>query len=123
MVNDHLTRLAVLVNRTAPLNVYVSNNILTMINQVRAVRAYINESWQECLNELNTGVQRERQYPPDVSSPSLTFSRSSELLATHLLLMHERFQQQKVSPFSITSIGMRAILSVGPSTSVQLLLE
>lgn len=94
-----------------------------MISQVRGVRAYLNESWQECLNELNTAVQRELQYPPDSSSPTVPMVRSSEMLAMHLLFMHERFQQQSVNHFVRRSMRITAILFLGPGTCVQLQTE
>ena len=115
--------MAILANRTAPLSQYVSNNILSMINQARGVRAYLNESWQECLNELDTAVQRDLQYPPDSGSPTVPISRSSEMLAMHLLLMHEKFQQQSVNDCAIRSMRITEMLFLGPSAGVQLQTE
>ncbi|CAF4826963.1 unnamed protein product, partial [Rotaria socialis] len=63
-----------------------------MISHIRAIRYYKNESWQECLNELSDADQRDAKLVPNTNTPSLLFAYSSELLAVHLLLLHEKFQ-------------------------------
>jgi len=68
-----------------------------MISQIRGIRYYINQSWQECLNELNNATQREATLVADSNTPTLIFARSSELLAMHLLLIHTKFHDQSVS--------------------------
>lgn len=70
-----------------------------MIPQVLAMRHYLNQSWQDCLNELNTATQLEASLISSGSSPTLVFARSNELLAMHLLLMHEKYQANLVSRF------------------------
>ncbi|CAF1127208.1 unnamed protein product [Rotaria sordida] len=93
IIDEHLTRLNNLSNRTVSLNPYVSISISIMISQIRGIRYYINQSWQECLNELNNAVKRELTLIPGTNSPSLIFINSSELLAVHLLLIHRQFEQ------------------------------
>ncbi len=68
-----------------------------MISQIHGIRYYINQSWQECLKELDNATQREGIIVPDTNTPTLIFARSSELLAMHLLLIHEQYLQQFVS--------------------------
>jgi hypothetical protein len=68
-----------------------------MIPQIRGIRHYVNQSWQDCLNELSNATQREATLVADANSPTLIFARSSELLALHLLLIHSKFQAQSVS--------------------------
>jgi hypothetical protein len=68
-----------------------------MISQIRGIRYYVNQSWQECLNELNNATQREATLVADTNSPTLIFARSSESLAMHLLLIYTKFQAQTVS--------------------------
>ena len=68
-----------------------------MIPQILGIRYYVNRSWQECLNELNTATQLESMLVADGNSPTLIFARSSELLAMHLLIIHEKYQEQLVS--------------------------
>lgn len=70
-----------------------------MIPQINGIRHYVNQSWQECLNELNNAIQREDGLIADTNSPTLIFARSSELLAMHLLLIHAKFKGQSVSLF------------------------
>ncbi|CAF4433106.1 unnamed protein product [Rotaria sp. Silwood2] len=91
-VAEHLTRLSNLSDRAASSNPYISTSISIMISQIRGIRYYMNQSWQECLNELNNSVNRESTLIPGTNSPTLIFIRSSELLAVHLLLIHKRFQ-------------------------------
>lgn len=68
-----------------------------MIPQILGMRYYVNGSWQECLNELNTATQLESTLTSNSNSPTLIFARSSELLAMHLLIMYEKYQEQLVS--------------------------
>lgn len=96
-VDDHLTRFAILANRTAPLNHYISTNIALMSLQVRGIIYFKNKTWQECLTVLDEATQREARLIPDVNSPILIFARSSELLAMHLLLIHREFAEDTVS--------------------------
>ncbi|CAF3326923.1 unnamed protein product [Rotaria socialis] len=92
IVDQYLARLGVLSNKTASLNQYISDSISIMISHIRAIRYYKNESWQECLNELSDADQRDAKLVPNTNTPSLLFAYSSELLAVHLLLLHEKFQ-------------------------------
>jgi hypothetical protein len=96
-VDNHLDRLVILSNQTISLNQYISISISMMISQIRGIRYYINQSWQECLNELNNATQREATLVADSNTPTLIFARSSELLAMHLLLIHTKFYDQSVS--------------------------
>jgi hypothetical protein len=96
-VNNHLDHLAILSDRAMPLNQYISTSISMMISQISGIRYYVNQSWQECLNELNNATQRETTLVPDSNTPPLIFARSSELLAMHLLLIHKKSQEQSVS--------------------------
>ncbi|CAF0907888.1 unnamed protein product [Adineta steineri] len=93
-IDNHLARFLILSNRTTPLSKYIANNILMMIPQVLGMRYYINGSWQESLNELNTATQLESAVVSSGNSPTLIFARSSELLAMHLLLIYEKYQEQ-----------------------------
>ncbi len=68
-----------------------------MLPQILAMRYYITGSWQECLNELNAATQLESMLVADGNSPTLIFARSSELLAMHLLMIHEKYQEELVS--------------------------
>jgi hypothetical protein len=68
-----------------------------MISQIRGIRYYVNQSWQECLKELNNATQREATLIADSNTPTLIFARSSELLAMHLLLIYTKYLQQSVS--------------------------
>jgi hypothetical protein len=96
-VDDHLARLVILSNRTNSFSKYIVNSILMMIPQILGMRYYITGSWQECLNELNAATQLESTLIADGNSPTLIFARSSELLAMHLLIIHEKYQEQLVS--------------------------
>jgi hypothetical protein len=98
-IDTHLARLAILANRTSSLSKYISNSILMMIPQIRGMRYYVNGSWQECLNELNTATQLETTLTSGGNSPTLIFARSSELLAIHLLIIYEKYQERLVSIF------------------------
>ena len=69
-----------------------------MIPQLHGIRHYVNGSWQEALNEFYTAVQLESKLVADGNSPTLVFARSTELLATHLLLMHSKLRERSVSP-------------------------
>lgn len=97
IVDNHLSRLVILSNRTLPLSKYISNNILMMIPQILGMRYYINGSWQECLTELYTATQLELTMISSGNSPTLIFARSSELLAMHLLIIYEKFQERSVN--------------------------
>jgi len=96
-VNNHLDRLAILSDRAMSLNQYISTSISMMISQIHGIRYFVNQSRQECLNELNNATQREATLVPDANTPTLIFARSSELLAMHLLLIHKKSQEQSVS--------------------------
>lgn len=96
-VDNHLARLIVLSNRTTSLSKYISNSILMMVPQLLSMKYYVNGSWQECLNELNTATQLESTLTSSGNSPTLIFARSSELLAMHLLIIYEKFQERFVS--------------------------
>jgi len=89
--------LAILSDRAMPLNQYISTSISMMISQIHGIRYFVNQSRQECLNELNNATQREATLVPDANTPTLIFARSSELLAMHLLLIHKKSQEQSVS--------------------------
>ncbi|CAF4645866.1 unnamed protein product [Rotaria sp. Silwood1] len=92
-IDEHIARLNNLSNITSSLYPYVSTSISIMILQIRGIRYYINQSWQECLNELNNAVKRESTLVSGTDSPSLIFIRASELLAIHLLLIHKKYEQ------------------------------
>jgi hypothetical protein len=72
-----------------------------MIPQILGMRHYVNESWQECLNELNTATQLEATLIAGGNSPTLIFARSSELLGMHLLIIYEKHQARLVDRFFI----------------------
>ena len=95
-VSDHLNNLATLSNQVSAMNTYVSTSILMMISQIRGIQSYVNQSWQDCLNQLNNATQLEMTLVFTGNVPSLAFTRSSELLAMHLLLIHSKFQEQSV---------------------------
>lgn len=96
IIDDHLARLLILSNRTYSINKYISNSIEMMIPQIRAMRYYVNGSWQECLNELEKTIEIESKLIVGGNSPTLIFARSSELLAIHLLLIYEKYQERLV---------------------------
>ena len=98
-IDNHLARLVILSNRTSTLNKYISNSILMMIPQILGMRHYVNESWQECINELNAATQFETTLIPGAYNPTLIFARSSELLAMHLLIIYEKYQARLVDQF------------------------
>jgi hypothetical protein len=100
-IDNHLARLLILSNRTSILSKYISNSILMMIPQILGMRHYVNESWQECLNELNTATQLEATLIAGGNSPTLIFARSSELLGMHLLIIYEKHQARLVDRFFI----------------------
>ena len=68
-----------------------------MVPQVLGMRAYVHGLWQESLNELYAASQLESMAVSDGNSPTLIFARSSELLATHILLMYEEHRNETVS--------------------------
>jgi hypothetical protein len=107
IVDDHLNQLAILSNRASSINPYVSISISMMISQIGGIRYYVNQSWQECLNELDNATQLEGMLVAGANTPTLIFARSSELLAMHLLLIYTKFQEQSVRflLFSIYNIG------------------
>ena len=92
-VDEHLLRLTVLSNQTITLSRYVSISISSMTNQIRAIRFYVQGAFDACLNELQNATGREITLLPDNNSPYLIFARSSELLALHLLLIHQKRQK------------------------------
>jgi hypothetical protein len=96
IVDDHLNQMAILGNRVSTLNEYVSISISMMISQIHGIRYYVNQSWQECLNQLDNATKQEATLIPNANSPTLIYARSSELLGMHLLLMYTKFQQQSV---------------------------
>jgi hypothetical protein len=98
-IDNHLARLITLSNHTTSLSKYISTSILMMIPQILGMRYYINGSWQECLSELSEAVRFESMLVSDGNSPTLIFARSSELLAMHLLLIYEKYQEQLVSTY------------------------
>jgi hypothetical protein len=112
-IDGHLARLVVLSNRTANMSTYISNSILMMIPQVFGMRHYVNESWQECLNELHTAVQVETILATDDNGPTLIYARSSEVLAMHLLLIHEQLQETPVVELTVKSIHLTFYSSCG----------
>ncbi len=77
-----------------------------MISQIRGIRYYVNQSWQECLDELNNANQREATLVADANTPTLIFARSSELLAMHLLLIYTQSQKQLIVRFLLQYIDM-----------------
>ena len=103
-IDEHLARLVVLSNRTANMSAYIANSILMMIPQVFGMRHYVNESWQECLNELHTAFQLEAVLATDDNGPTLIYARSSEVLAMHLLLIHEQLHEAPVVDPTVESI-------------------
>ena len=112
-IDEHLARLVILSNQTTNMSTYISNSILMMIPQVFGMRYYVNESWQECLDELHTAVQLETILIADNNGPTLIYARSSELLAMHLLLIHEQHQEAPVGAFSVESIRWNLFSSCG----------
>ncbi len=96
-IDNHLARLVILSNRTNSLSKYISNSILMMIQQILGMRYYVNGSWQECLNELSIATKLESTLISGGNSPTLIFARSSELLAMHLLIIYEKYQERLVS--------------------------
>ncbi len=68
-----------------------------MISQVHGIIFYKNNSFQDCLNVLNDATQSEFDLVVADNSPILIFARSSELLAMHLLMIHEKYQEELVS--------------------------
>ncbi len=100
-IDNHLARLLILSNRSHTLSKYISNSILMMIPQILGMRYYVNESWQECLNELNTATQLEATLISGGNSPTLIFARSSELLAMHLLIIYEKYKARLVNRFFV----------------------
>ena len=114
-INDHLTRLDQLSNMSSSLNQYVSGSIGIMLYQIRGVQAFVNGSWQECLNQLNAAVEREKQVIADANSPTLGFARSATLLAIHLLLIYEKSTSSAKTavrpPFSSSALVDERIVS------------
>jgi hypothetical protein len=96
IVDDHLNQMAILGNRASSINEYVSISISLMISQIHGIRYFVNQSWQECLNQLDNATQREATLGASGNTPTLLLIRSSELFAMHLLLMYTKFQQQSV---------------------------
>ncbi|UJR31503.1 hypothetical protein I4U23_018992 [Adineta vaga] len=92
-IDNHLERFIILSNRTRHFSKYIANNIFLMAPQILAMRYYVNGLWQECLNELYTATQLESTAVSNGNNPTLIFARSSELLAMHLLLMYETYQE------------------------------
>lgn len=95
-IDEHIIQLAILSNRTSKINKYASNSILMMIPQLHALRYFVNHSWQECLHEFSEAIRIESTLFSDRRAPFLAFARSSELLATHLLLIFDKFQETTV---------------------------
>ena len=96
IVDEHLSNLGILYDQVKPLNKYVSSSISMMILQIRGIQNYVNQSWQSCLDRLNDAVQIEMTLVPDSNTPNLLFTRSSEVLAMHLLLIYQNLQKQTV---------------------------
>jgi len=71
-----------------------------MVPQIRAIRYYVNGSWQECLNEFEKAMEFESKLIVGGNSPTLIFARSSELLAMHLLFIYEKYQERLVEHFN-----------------------
>ena len=99
-IDEHLARFSILSNRSSKLSKYISKSIKMMIPQVLGMRHYINESWQNCLNELSNATELESTLITSGNSPTLVFARSNELLAVHLLLIYEKHQKGLVRRFA-----------------------
>lgn len=112
-IDDHLARFPILADRSSKLSKYISKSIKMMIPQVLGMRHYINESWQDCLNELNNATELEASLITGGNSPTLIFARSNELLAMHLLLMYEKYQNSLVSEFVLAKSMNHILYFVG----------
>ncbi|CAF1623504.1 unnamed protein product [Rotaria magnacalcarata] len=121
-IDNHLSRLVILSNRTNAMSKYISNSILIMIPQILGIRHYINGVWQESLNELNTANQIESTLIADINSPALMFARSSELLAMHLLIIYEqhRNQSNETNAFMYVLNGTKTSVDKFPSIALKL---
>ncbi len=84
--------MTILSSEANSINQYVSISISMMISQIRGIRYYVNQSWQECLNELDNATQREATLAAGANTPTLIFIRSPELLAMHLLLIYTKLK-------------------------------
>ena len=76
-----------------------------MITQINVIQLYLNQSFDECLLQLERLMQIETSLSNDYNRPKLLFIRSSELFSLFLLLIH-RYHYSYLSIYKLNNLTL-----------------